>query len=103
MGIMNAVRSGYTSVDSDLPLEPWPAGSLEEAWTFLKRERGIELWLEGRRVGDLLRWAAAGTPGAPQLPDGKSTVSGQFVDQPDLCRPIPLSERLPNPNVPDSP
>src|SRR5687768_17045184 len=49
-----------TRVELGLPL--WSASSATEAWTALKRERGIQLWLEGRRLGDLHRWLAAGTP-----------------------------------------
>jgi hypothetical protein len=33
-----------------------------EAWELLMKERGIELWLEGRRAADLRRWAD--TPGS---------------------------------------
>ena len=40
------------------------ATTLDEGWRLLKRERGIELWLETRRLGDLRRWKAANTPGA---------------------------------------
>ena len=37
---------------------------MDEAWAFLKRERGIELWLEGRRLADFKHWRADNTPGA---------------------------------------
>ena len=32
-------------------LQPWTAGSLDEAWRYLERERRIELWMEGRAWG----------------------------------------------------
>ena len=38
-------------------LDPVNAGSTAEAWPLLMKERGLELWLEGRRLGDLRRWA----------------------------------------------
>ena len=41
--------------------------NMTEAWTDLKRERAIVLWLEGRRLHDLGRWAAENTPGALHL------------------------------------
>lgn len=71
-----------------LGVTAWPASTLEEAWQRLKRERGIEMWLEGRRLGDLRRWAALGRPGALE-----DDVAGH-----DLCFPIPLSESQTNPN-----
>lgn len=67
---------------------PWPAGGLEAAWAALKRERGIELWLEGRRLGDLHRWLAEGTPGATDDMTGRST-----------CFPIGQTELDTNPNL----
>lgn len=33
------------------------AADADEAWELLMKERGIELWLEGRRLADLRRWA----------------------------------------------
>ena len=70
-------------------LDPQPVDDIEDAWTVLKRERGIELWLEGRRLWDLDRWLQAGTPGETQDMTGR-----------DTCFPIGTSERNTNPNVP---
>jgi len=60
-----------------------------EAWTALKRERGIDLWLEARRLGDERRWVDAGTPGDME----------DMSDRVRLCFPIGLGERRANPNV----
>lgn len=73
-----------------LALAPWTAGNATEAWAALKRERHIELWLEGRRLGDLRRWAALARPG--EL-DPKEELPGR-----DLCFATPLSEKQTNPN-----
>lgn len=70
-----------------LNLSPWTAANATEAWTHLKRERGITLWLEGRRLGDQRRWAALNRPGVSDDMTGRT-----------LCFPIPLSELETNPN-----
>ena len=70
-----------------LGLTPWTAANATDAWTALKRERGIELWLEGRRLGDFRRWAALSRPGTSDDMTGR-----------DLCFATPLSEKQTNPN-----
>ncbi|HUQ80581.1 MAG TPA: RagB/SusD family nutrient uptake outer membrane protein [Gemmatimonadaceae bacterium] len=70
-----------------LGLAPWTAANATEAWTALKRERGIELWLESRRLGDFRRWAALSRPGTSDDMTGR-----------DLCFATPLSEKETNPN-----
>jgi hypothetical protein len=78
-------------------VQPVTAAVLQEAWTRLKRERGIELWLEARRLGDLYRWDEADAPG--QL-DAREVVSpASHLKQQDLCFPIPDSEWETNPNL----
>ncbi|MEO6445422.1 MAG: RagB/SusD family nutrient uptake outer membrane protein [Gemmatimonadaceae bacterium] len=78
------------------PVAPRPA-SLAEAWTLLKKERGIELWLEGRRIGDIRRWAANNTPGslnALEVPGATSYLTGQST-----CFPVSREELNTNPNL----
>jgi hypothetical protein len=88
---INAARSNATAATLTVP------STLDEAWRLLKRERGIELWLEARRLGDMRRWKAANTPGALdplELPGTASHLTSQ-----DLCFPIGRSERETNPNL----
>src|SRR5690606_35590625 len=88
--ILNSLRAGLRSDHDGAPLALLPAPSgAEEAWTLLKRERGIELWLEGRRLADLRRWVAEGTPGEME----------DVSDRIRLCFPIAQSEIDTNPNV----
>lgn len=81
MAIVNQLRA-------DLGLAPWVANTTTEAWAALRRERGIELWLEGRRLGDLHRWNAEGVPGAAEDLTGR-----------DTCFPIGQTEVDTNPNL----
>jgi len=82
-GAMTLVNAHRVS----LSLTPWSAANATEAWTALKRERGIELWLEGRRLGDFRRWAALNRPGTSDDMTGRN-----------LCFATPLSEKETNPN-----
>ena len=77
------------------------AATATEAWRLLKRERGIELWLEARRLGDFRRWAADATPGAldPLETVGASPATGSHLTRQDLCFPVSRSERETNPNI----
>lgn len=80
MALINARRTG-------LALAALTAADATEGWVALKRERGIELWLESRRLGDLRRWAALSRPGVVEDMTGR-----------DMCFATPLSERETNPN-----
>lgn len=95
VAIINALRAA-------VPAPEVSAANETEAWALLKRERGIELWLEGRRLGDLRRWSESGTPGALdplETPSG-SVADGSHLVRQDLCFPIPPTEQDTNPNVP---
>jgi hypothetical protein len=85
-----------------LGLQPWSATTIDDGWTALKRERGIELWLEGRRMNDLRRWKAGNTPGTLdplEMPGTGTNGQPSYLTQQDLCFPIPLSEKQTNPNL----
>jgi starch-binding outer membrane protein, SusD/RagB family len=98
MTLINRVRTRNVSATTNQPLAPWSATTLDQAWSFLKRERMIELWLEGRRLGDQRRWEELKRPGSIDLPDFES-VSPIFKENPrSLCFEIPDSERNSNPN-----
>ena len=77
------------------------AASAEDAWTALKHERGVVLWLEGRRLGDFFRWSRDGTPGGLddlEQPSGDIETGSHLLQQ-DLCFPIARSEVDTNPNI----
>lgn len=86
---------------------PVAAASVEEGWTLLKREHGIELWLEGRRLGAIRRWQEAGRPGEYNFweihdwkgPDDGSGANPRPFSGVDLSFPIGLDEQDTNPNV----
>lgn len=85
---------------------------LTDGWRLLKRERGIELWLEARRVGDRRRWAAAGAaaPGAfdpYEIPGAAYPGTTSHLDPAvhnatlpaTFCFPVSRSEKDTNPNI----
>lgn len=115
MALINQVRTannadvvnadGFVEA-GDTPLDPWTANTEAEAWTILKRERRIEMWLEGRAAPDERRWATTNAPGTIDIPDwesqsnpGYTPLFTQYTRGP-FCFDIPASERDRNPNVP---
>ena len=84
--------------------------SLDSAWSLLKLERALELWLEARRLGDLRRWIANNTPGAYVDGTYRASHPGTLSPTPietmtapvarALCFPVGRNERETNPNVP---
>jgi starch-binding outer membrane protein, SusD/RagB family len=82
-----------------LGLTPWTAANAVDAWTALKRERGIELWLEARRLSDLRRWKATSTPGTLSDFEIAGNAKSYLDAAQDLCYPTPLSETQTNPNL----
>lgn len=99
MELINQVRSMYISDNTGEPLASRTASSLEEAWTHLKTERMIEGLLEGRRLVDLRRWAADGSPGEAPYPDWEE-LTPLFGEEPmATCFPISENERQRNPNL----
>ncbi len=91
--IANDLSGALSSMNlrrTSLGLAPATAATIAEAWTVLKRERGLELWLEGRRLGDMRRWTALNRPGSF---DAKEDMTGR-----DMCFATPLSEKETNKN-----
>jgi len=102
MSLINQVRQSYQSYFTGQTLAPATASNLQEAWAALKFERGVELLLEGRRMGDRRRWEANNTPGAlhplEYVLDQHVTRFSVPKEQ-VLCSPIPRSEKERNDNI----
>lgn len=78
-------------------------GTLDEAWTYLKREHAIEMWLEGRRLSALRRWNDAGDPEThlqplEQVGDG-DVATGSHLATRDFCFPVSEAEKQTNSNI----
>jgi hypothetical protein len=91
MSIVNEIRT-------TVGVTPKVAANLDEAWTAMKLEKLIELWLEGRAVGERRRWMGDGadTPAPGPLP-----ASLRMDDRTgkDRCYPISQQELDTNPNL----
>jgi len=98
LAIMNTRRAALSPAPPALA-----ATDITQAWTVLKRERGIELWLEGRRLGDLYRWKATNAPGALHEMEQPGGAKSYLAADQSLCYPISKSEREANKNISDSP
>jgi hypothetical protein len=102
---MNAHRAILTPVQPAITFT-----NVTEAWTALKRERALELWLEARRLGDLRRWIENNVPGAYDDGTYRASTTDVFHVMPietmtapvarALCFPVGRNERETNPNVP---
>lgn len=76
-----------------------------EVWELLQKERGIELWLEGRRLPDMRRWAE--TPGTVPFEVVRETsgngpesdIRRNVLDIEQMCLPVSSDERTSNPNI----
>ena len=89
MTLINEVRTRNVSDVTGVALVPVTASDLTEAWVALKQERRIELYMEGRRFGDLRRWDIAGAPGVTPMEDMTGRSS---------CFPVGITEINTNPN-----
>jgi hypothetical protein len=74
------------------------AASSDETWTWLKLEKLIELWLEGRAVGERRRWFGDGTDPAAPGPLPANLRMDDRMGQ-DRCWPISQQELETNPNL----
>jgi hypothetical protein len=89
------------------------AANAAEGWALLMRERGLELFLEGRRLGDVRRWAADPqssshvdysfvgriASGQPASADPRRSV----LDASPLCLRVSTNEIFSNPNLQNTP
>ena len=80
-------------------LPPYAGGTPEEVMVQVIEERRRELFLEGHRLGDIIRYGLPLFP-APGTPFSTGAgTSGVYGTQ--VCFPLPAVERNNNPNIPD--
>jgi hypothetical protein len=101
MALINKVRTTQRLGLAAPPatVQPYVAATEDAAWTALRKERGIELWLEGRRMADLRRWKAANRPGQLQALEDPANPKTYIVAPQSLCIPISQNEIDTNPNI----
>lgn len=94
-------------------LDPVDAATPAEAWPLFMQERGVELWMEGRRLGDLRRWSQDATTepfagyevvgavagGQPASADPTRNV----LEADPLCLRVSTNEIFSNPNLANNP
>lgn len=77
--------------------------TLDDAWTYFKREHAIEMWLEGRRLPAMRRWNDAGDPEThlqplEQVGDG-DVATGSHLATRSFCFPVSEAEKQTNSNI----
>lgn len=94
MAKINAVRTAAGMPEQE-------AGSGEDAARALIHERGVVLWLEGRRLGDFWRWDANPDDGLfhPLEVASGNQETGSHLSQQDTCFPISRGEIETNDNI----
>jgi hypothetical protein len=88
-GAVNIINALHARVG----LLPYGGGTAEEVRAQIIEERRRELFLQGHRLGDMIRYDLPVTP-APGTPFHRG---GTYGDQ--LCFPLPDVERNNNPNI----
>lgn len=88
-GAVNIINALHARVG----LPPYGGGTAEEVRAQIIEERRRELFLQGHRLGDMIRYDLPVTP-APGTPFHRG---GTYGDQ--LCFPLPDVERNNNPNI----
>lgn len=103
---VRAYRNQLFTEANQLPMVT--ATNSTQAWHALMRERGIELWLQGRRVADLRRWEVS--PGKDMVPFTVVRRPGPVAEDPTqdpwvsvydveaMCIQVSQTEKLANPN-----
>ena len=85
VNIINRLRATYS-------LPRFSSSDANEIRAMLREERRRELWLQGTRMGDKLRWNEP-------FPTGVDQRGRAYVGVPGECAPIPDRERFGNPNI----
>jgi hypothetical protein len=107
VSLINSIRTTVRSDRTQQNLPAVTAGNITEAWSLLKRERSVELWLEARALGDIRRWSENNTPGGNptwpsyetlKKPDGTDGGALFRANVPSKCFPISDTELDTNPN-----
>jgi starch-binding outer membrane protein, SusD/RagB family len=98
-GDVGGAVSIINTLHTNAGLPSYGGGTPEEVLAQIIDERSRELFLEGQRLGDIIRYGVPLYP-APGTPFAVGAgTSGEYGTQ--VCFPLPTVERNNNPNIPD--
>ena len=98
-GDVDGAVSIINTLHTNVSLPPYAGGTADEVMNQVIEERRRELFLEGHRLGDIIRYGLPLSP-APGTPFSTGAgFSGTYGTQ--VCFPLPAVERNNNPNIPD--